>query len=99
MYGLDAQVVEEIRRTRRNVLLVVGAEKMPRTLYEVADYNVAIGHQPHSEVSALSVFLDRYFRGKELSRNFPGAKLRIPPAVKNKRVLYVPTPRTPRRGA
>ncbi|MGC2387528.1 MAG: hypothetical protein WA460_10645, partial [Nitrososphaeraceae archaeon] len=55
-------------------------------VYTLADYNVAIGNQPHSEIGALSIFLDRVFKGEELKKNFRGAKLRIIPNGKGKRV-------------
>ena len=54
-------------RNEKKILIVVGAEKVPRDVYDMADYNVAIGNQPHSEVSALGVLLDRIQRGKQLS--------------------------------
>jgi tRNA (cytidine56-2'-O)-methyltransferase len=40
------------------LMVVVGAEKVPPDLYRLADYNVAVTNQPHSEIAALSVFLD-----------------------------------------
>ena len=40
------------------ILVVVGGAKVSGTIFELADYNIAIGHQPHSEVAALAVFLD-----------------------------------------
>jgi len=35
------------------LVIIVGAEKVPREIFEFADYNVGIGCQPHSEISAL----------------------------------------------
>lgn len=88
MYGLHIdQVINEIRNSRKNLLVVVGASKVPRVIYELADYNVAIGNQPHSEVAALAVFLDRLFEGKELHFIFPDAKLCIVPSAKEKKVI------------
>ena len=34
---------------------VVGAEKVPPEVYQAADFNVAVGNQPHSEVAALAI--------------------------------------------
>lgn len=87
MYGLGMETVEEVQRGERNILVVVGAEKVPRELYSMADYNVAVSHQPHSEVSALAVFLDRYFKGEELKKNFRDAKMKIIPSAKGKNVV------------
>lgn len=41
------------------ILVVVGATKVPAYVYQEADLNVAVGHQPHSEVAALALMLDR----------------------------------------
>ncbi len=88
MYGLHVDdVIDEIRESPRPKLVVVGAEKVPWFYYEEADYNVAIGNQPHSEVAALAVFLDRLYMGEELRMEFPGARLRIVPSPRGKRVV------------
>jgi len=88
MYGLPVdEVIDEIRESGKDVLVIVGAEKVPREYYELADYNVAIGNQPHSEVAALAIFLDRYYQGKELYREPRGGRLKIIPSERGKRVV------------
>jgi len=52
----------------------------------VSDFNVAVGNQPHSECSALAIFLDRYFEGEELAQSFPKAKISIMPKERGKEV-------------
>ncbi|OYT37688.1 MAG: tRNA (cytidine(56)-2'-O)-methyltransferase [Desulfurococcales archaeon ex4484_58] len=90
MYGIHIdEIIDEIRNTDRDILVIVGAEKVPRFFYEEADYNVAIGHQPHSEVAALAIFLDRYYRGRELHLSFPNAKIIIEPSPKGKKVRVI----------
>ncbi len=90
MYGLHVDdVINRIRDCGRDLLVIVGASKVPPAYYELADYNVAIGHQPHSEVAALAVFLDRFYRGSELHFIFPDAKVHIEPSAKGKRVRVV----------
>ncbi|MEM3893725.1 MAG: tRNA (cytidine(56)-2'-O)-methyltransferase [Thermofilum sp.] len=95
MYGVniaeEPRILEEIRSSGRDVLVVVGGKKVPREVYELADFNVAIGNQPHSEVAALAIFLDRLFEGRELVREFKGAKLKIIPSARGKRVVKVST--------
>lgn len=87
MYGLPVDdVIGEIRSSPRPKLVVVGAEKVERYYYEAADYNVAIGNQPHSEVSALAIFLDRLYNGRELYMEYPGARWRIIPQRRGKKV-------------
>jgi len=71
----------------RDFLIVVGAEKVPREVYELAHYNVAVGNQPHSEVAALAVFLDRFLDGDGLRKEFAGARLKIVPQERGKKVI------------
>ncbi|MDW8010836.1 MAG: tRNA methyltransferase [Sulfolobales archaeon] len=88
MYGIHIDdVISEIRSLNRDMLVIVGASKVPRAYYELADYNVAIGHQPHSEVAALAVFLDRLYGGRELKLIYSDAKLRIEPSLRGKKVV------------
>ncbi len=92
MYGINIEgtkVIDEIRRKGKDILLIVGAEKVPGEVYELADYNVAIGNQPHSECAALAVFLDRLYEGKELMKEFENAKIKIIPSPKGKRVIVL----------
>jgi tRNA (cytidine56-2'-O)-methyltransferase len=86
MYGTNIDhAITELRREDK-VLVVIGAKKVPREMYDLADYNIAIGHQPHSEIAALAIFLDRAFNGKQLEKDFSGAKLKIIPTIKGKKV-------------
>lgn len=85
MYGVNVDaVMKAIRKKRRNLLVIIGSEKVPREAYELADYNVSVGNQPHSEIAALAIFLDRIFRGKELAGKFDGGQLEIVPSEKGK---------------
>jgi tRNA (cytidine56-2'-O)-methyltransferase len=79
MYGINLPDVEEDLRTKEKILVVVGAEKVPGELYNLADYNVAVTNQPHSEIAGLAVFLDHLFAGRELRGEFPGARIRVIP--------------------
>ena len=86
MYGTPlSESIDEIRRSEA-VMVVVGAEKVPPEIYEVADWNVGVGNQPHSEVAALAVFLDRLFLGQELDREF-GGKIEVVPSPRYKTVI------------
>lgn len=87
MYGLNIdELIDELRNCDK-LLVVVGASKVPKELYQVSDYNVAIGNQPHSEIAALAICLDRIFNGKELTMQFDDAKIRIVPSPDEKKVL------------
>ncbi len=71
MYGEHLDAVLE-RIPGGDLLVVVGAEKVPGEVFQMVDLNVAVGNQPHSEVAALAVFLDRLLRGEGLRREFSG---------------------------
>ena len=93
MYGINLpDIIEKIRSLYlegKDILIIVGAEKVPWEIYEQSDFNVAIGNQPHSEVAALAVFLDWLFQGSELNREFPNAELKIVPQERGKRVVKI----------
>ncbi len=83
MYGLPLnEVIDQIPR-EKDLLVVVGSEKVPREVYDKADFNVAVTNQPHSEVSALAIFLDKYHNGAELNFKFNG-EYRVIPTKKGK---------------
>lgn len=91
-YGENIQtsnVLERIRTTEKDVLLMVGSQKVPKDFYssEISDFNVSIGNQPHSECAALAVFLDRFFEGNELAKEFGNAKIRIIPQERGKKTI------------
>ena len=71
----------------RDLLVVVGGEKVPWALYERADFNVGVTNQPHSEVAGLAVFLDRLFEGAELDREWDDADREVIPEPTGKTVV------------
>ena len=86
MYGEPiGRVLPRIRRHRR-LLVVVGGAKVPSELYRMATFNVAVGHQPHSEVAATAILLDRLLGAPGPGR-WPGAKSEIVPQARGKRVI------------
>ena len=87
MYGENINFVQSKLKEEKNLVIVVGAEKVPREIYEFADYNIAIGHQPHSEISGLAILLDRMQEGIQFNKIFQGAKRRIIPTPKGKKVV------------
>jgi tRNA (cytidine56-2'-O)-methyltransferase len=84
-----SDVMERIKADKKDVMVLVGSQKVPSKFFsrEVSDYNVAVGNQPHSECSSLAIFLDRYFEGKELSKEFEGARIKIIPKARGKKVV------------
>jgi tRNA (cytidine56-2'-O)-methyltransferase len=87
MYGINIDDTIERLRKEDRILVIIGAEKVPREAYELADYNIAIGNQPHSEIAALAIFLDRMFKGRQLKKELTGAQLKISPAERGKQIV------------
>ncbi|MCR4335254.1 MAG: tRNA (cytidine(56)-2'-O)-methyltransferase [archaeon] len=86
MYGLPVQETEQTLRGFDKLLVIIGSQKVEKEVYEMADYNVSVTLQPHSEIAAMAVFLDRLQEGKELAKKFAGAKINIEPMAKGKKV-------------
>jgi tRNA (cytidine56-2'-O)-methyltransferase len=91
MYGLPVQdVVPEIKG-REKLLIIVGSEQVPGEIYALADYNASVTNQPHSEVAALAITLDRIMGGRELGAGGGdsgfdfGGKLKVVPCGRGKR--------------
>ena len=85
--GLDEPEMVGEASPPRDLLVVVGGEKVPWALYERADFNVGVTNQPHSEVAGLAVFLDRLFEGAELDREWADADRRVVPEATGKTVV------------
>ncbi len=85
MYGLPLKKeIGRIRKTK-NLLLVIGGEKVPMEVYHAVDYNIAVTGQPHSEVAALGIFLYEYTQGKE--KKFRNAKMKLVPQKCGKKII------------
>lgn len=94
-YGENIQksnVLERIRKTGKDILILVGSQKVPKEFFSnvFSDFNVAIGNQPHSECASLAVFLDRLFKGEGLKKTFRNARLKIIPRKRGKRIVRRP---------
>ncbi len=85
MYGDELEKSVSQIDKNDDLLVIVGAEKVPPYFYEIADFNISVGNQPHSEVAALAIFLDRYTKGKLLTKQFNG-KIEIIASNKGKKV-------------
>ena len=88
MYGQNiADEINNIKKIKdKEMLLIVGGSKVPKEYYELADYNVAIGNQPHSEVSALGIIL--YMLDNDcLRKEFKDTKIKIIPSNTYKKVI------------
>jgi tRNA (cytidine56-2'-O)-methyltransferase len=90
MYGINMpDCIDTLREEykAKNVMVVVGAEKVPGDVYQMADFNVAAGNQPHSEIAALALFLDWLQQGREFGKAFKDGELKIIPSEHGKNVV------------
>lgn len=86
MYGEElGKSIDRINKDK-DLLVIIGAEKVSPDFYDIADFNVSVGNQPHSEVAALAIFLDRYNNGSWKDRKFNG-KIKIIPCNNGKKVI------------
>lgn len=86
MYGLPLQDVSGKMRESGKFLIAVGGPKVPREAYELADYNVSVTSQPHSEIAALAIVMHELQSGEELKKEFERYKMKIIPSEKSKKV-------------
>lgn len=86
MYGLQLQKEEKRLGQKKKLLIVIGSQKVEKGVYEQSDANIAVTSQPHSEIAALAVALDRIQKGQELALRFPKAEISIVPQAKGKKV-------------
>jgi len=92
VYGLDFEegvrlVRERVKVSGEDVLVVIGGEKVPGEEYGLVDFNLSVGHQPHSEIAALALFLDRLFGGREFDKSFEGSSIKVLPSARGKRIV------------
>jgi len=86
MYGLPIQDrIQQLRASER-FLVIVGGPKVPAEAYQLADYNIAVTSQPHSEIAALAIALHELQSGEELKKEFAHSTMKIIPSDKGKKV-------------
>lgn len=78
MYGQRLDEAIPIIPHDEDIMIIVGAEKVPAEVYQRADFNVSVGNQPHSEIAALSIFLYLYTGGSHLYEDRDGEMTVIP---------------------
>ncbi|MBS3052242.1 MAG: tRNA (cytidine(56)-2'-O)-methyltransferase [Candidatus Aenigmarchaeota archaeon] len=84
MYGIDSHSIINELRSKEQLIVVIGSEKVPSDIYSFVDYQVAITNQPISEVSALGIFLDRFFENKP-DKKFENSKIKVVPQLRGKK--------------
>ncbi|MDY6776987.1 MAG: tRNA (cytidine(56)-2'-O)-methyltransferase [Candidatus Nanohaloarchaea archaeon] len=89
MYGTPYfEKLDELREMTAgeedDLMVVVGGGKVPSEVFDLADRNLAVGNQPHSEVAALAVFLHDLLEGEWSGREFEDADIEVVPSEEGK---------------
>ncbi|MFQ3321431.1 MAG: tRNA (cytidine56-2'-O)-methyltransferase [Candidatus Thalassarchaeaceae archaeon] len=87
MYGEKIEGMMDKFPFDESILIVVGGTKVPGEVYGLADYNISIGSQPHSEVAALAIFLNNYVDNAALNNKFSGGEIKVVPTKRGKKIL------------
>lgn len=85
MYGMRVDEAVPLLQ-EEDLLVVVGAEKVPPEVYQLATVNVSVGNQPHSEIAALAIFMDRLTAGRALYEERNG-RMKVVPNERGKTVI------------
>jgi tRNA (cytidine56-2'-O)-methyltransferase len=83
---LVQKIIDEIRESQKDKLIVVGGSRVPTKVYKKSNYNVSITTQPHSEVSSLAIFQHMLMDGKEFNLKFNDAVFEVVPTAEGKKV-------------
>lgn len=88
MYGKHVEdVIPKIRDNGKDKLIIVGGSRVPTEVYELADWNLSVTNQPHSEVAALAICLHYVMDAKELNIIYENSKMQIIPNNDHKEVI------------
>jgi len=89
-YGVKLpHVIRKIGEAEKDILVVVGSEKMPGEVFKFADWNVSVTNQPMSEVAALAVFLDWHLQHGAFDKTFPNGQVQIVPSSDRKNIQHL----------
>ncbi len=73
VYGVDFR--KKIGKLKnKNIVIIVGGEKVENEYYKISDYNLSVTSQPISEVSAVGIFL---YELNGIVNDFRNAKVKI----------------------
>ena len=86
MYGLPIEKKIQKIRQHKNILFIIGGERVEGEIYHLAHDNIAVTQQPHSEVMAIGYALDYYSNRKMLNKKFTKAKKEIIPQERGKKI-------------
>ena len=87
MYGGKIlEYIQEIKKNKKEMLIIIGGPKVPGDYYELADFNISVTNQPHSEVAALAIILN-YLNPEFLEKDLFESKIEIIPNKDHKKFI------------
>lgn len=86
MYGKNWRDSNKEIEHNKPLIVVVGGTKVPAEVFDISDYNISVGNQPHSEVAALAVYLENIIGPIDENDHFTGGELTIIPS-KNQKII------------
>ncbi len=89
MFGTPLTETVPLLRHERELLVIVGAERVPRWAFDIADWNVAVGSQPHSEVAALAILLAEL--NPYWAQPYLDGKMQAIPDTQRRQLATIPT--------
>ena len=87
MYGEPWREAIPKISTDRPTVVIVGGTKVPGEVYRLANHNITVGNQPHSEVAALAIFLESWVGPIDDENRFSGGEIKVIPNAEGKRVI------------
>ncbi|MDD4250576.1 MAG: tRNA (cytidine(56)-2'-O)-methyltransferase [Candidatus ainarchaeum sp.] len=87
MYGEEILQKEEEISKNKKICIIIGSQKVEKEVYHISNYNISVTKQPHSEIAALAITLDRIQKGNEFNIQFKNAKKQIIPSKIGKQVI------------
>ena len=86
VYGTSFEELPTEKATDK-IIVIVGGEKVPPAIYQLSDYNISVGNQPHSEVAALALVL---YHIHGIQEAYPGAQRKIIGQKRGKKIETLP---------
>ncbi|MDH5400953.1 MAG: tRNA (cytidine(56)-2'-O)-methyltransferase [Candidatus Heimdallarchaeota archaeon] len=78
MYGeKHHETIQDIKLLEDPILIIVGGTKVPGYIYDIADFNTAVGWQPQSEAGAIAIFIHELLGSEMLYARYPNSSINI----------------------
>lgn len=87
MYGTQVDQVKKECEKEGKILIIVGGEAVPSEIFRLSNVNISVTNQPHSEVAALAIALDRIYSGSEMKFDQFEGSVEIEPSKEGRKII------------